>query len=246
MNKILGYLVVAAALSGCDSNQLADMKTLETADDGFAAARKQMVAEQLAVPCRGITNRRVLQAMTTVPRHEFVPAAQRHWAYEDGPLPIGFGQTISQPYIVALMTQVLDPQPGDRVLEVGTGSGYQAAVLAQLVKEVYSIEIVEALAMRATHDLRRLGYTNVFVRAGDGYKGWPDKAPFDSIIVTCAPQHIPQPLVEQLKDGGRMVIPVGPAMNQELYLLEKRGGEIHQRDVLAVRFVPMTGEEQER
>lgn len=246
MNKFLGWLALAAGLGSCDSNQLAEMKTLEKAEVDFAAARKQMVAGQLAVPYRGITNRRVLQAMATVPRHEFVPEAQRHLAYEDGPLPIGFGQTISQPYIVALMTQVLDPQPGDRVLEIGTGSGYQAAVLAQLVKEVYSIEIVDALATRATNDLRRLGYKNVFVRAGDGYKGWPDKAPFDSVIVTCAPEHIPQPLVDQLKEGGHMTIPVGPAFNQELYLLEKQNGKIHKRDVLPVRFVPMTGEGQGR
>jgi len=205
----------------------------------------RMVADQLAVPYRGITNRRVLQAMGTVPRHEFVPEAQRRWAYEDGPLPLGYGQTISQPYIVALMTQELDPQADHRILEIGTGSGYQTAVLAQLAKEVYTIEIVEALATRAAADLRRLGYTHVFVRAGDGYRGWPDKAPFDSIIVTCAPDHIPQPLLDQLKDGGRMAIPVGPKMNQELYVLEKRDGAIHRRDVLPVRFVPMTGDEQD-
>ena len=222
------------------------MKTLEKPEVDFTAARKQMVAEQLAVADRGITNRRVLQAMASVPRHEFVPAAQGHWAHEDGPLPIGYGQTISQPYIVALMTQQLDPQPGHRVLEIGTGSGYQAAVLSQLVKEVYTIEIIEALATHAAADLRRLGYNNVSVRAGDGYKGWPDKAPFDSIIVTCAPEHIPPPLIDQLKECGRMAIPVGPRYNQELYVLEKQAGSIRQRDVLAVRFVPMTGEEQER
>jgi len=221
------------------------MQTPETADAKFEAARTKMVAGQLAVPYRGITNRRVLQAMATVPRHEFIPETQRRWAYEDGPLPLGYGQTISQPYIVALMTQELDPQAGHRVLEIGTGSGYQTAVLAQLAKEVYTIEIVEALATRAAADLRRLGYTHAFVRAGDGCKGWPDKAPFDSIIVTCAPEHIPQPLVDQLKEGGRMAIPVGPKLNQELYVLEKRDGKIHQRDVLAVRFVPMTGAEQD-
>ena len=222
------------------------MKMPETVDDHFAAARKQMVADQLSGPFRGITNHRILQAMATVPRHEFVPAEHRHLAYQDGPLPIGHGQTISQPYIVALMTWHLDPQPGDRVLEIGTGSGYQAAVLAQLVKEVYSMEIVAPLAARAAEDLRRLGFTHVFVRAGDGYMGWPDKAPFDAVIVTCAPDHIPQPLVDQLKDGGRMAIPVGPAMNQDLYMLEKLAGRLHQRDVLPVRFVPMTGAARER
>lgn len=245
MKPLIGYLALAAGLIGCDSNQLAEMKILEKkADPDYAAARKQMVTRQLAAPGRGITNRRVLQAMGTVPRHEFVPEAQRRWAYEDGPLPIGYGQTISQPYIVALMTQELDPQVGDRVLEVGTGSGYQAAVLSRLVKEVYTIEIIEPLAKRATDDLKRLGYNNVFVRTGDGYKGWPEKAPFDSIIVTCAPEHIPQPLIDQLKEGGRMTIPVGPPHHQELYVLEKKDGKIHKRDVLSVRFVPMTGEGQ--
>jgi len=218
------------------------MQTSDTADANFAAARRQMVAGQLAVPYRGITDRRVLHAMASVPRHEFVPAAQHRWAYEDGPLPIGYGQTISQPYIVALMTQELALQAADRVLEIGTGSGYQAAVLAQLVKHVYTIEIVAALATRAARDLRHLGYSNVSVRAGDGYKGWPQQAPFDAIIVTCAPELIPQPLVAQLKEGGRMTIPVGPPMHQELYVLEKDDGKIRQRDVLAVRFVPMTGQ----
>jgi protein-L-isoaspartate(D-aspartate) O-methyltransferase len=156
-------------------------------------------------------------------------------------LPIGYDQTISQPYIVAFMTGQLDPQPMDRVLEIGTGSGYQAAVLAQLVAEVYTIEIVEALAQRAEADLKRLGYTNIHVRAGDGCQGWPEAAPFDAIIVTCAPEKVPPPLVEQLKDGGRMIIPVGPMGDQELVLLRKRGEQLEQRAVLSVRFVPMTG-----
>ncbi|KAB2642284.1 MAG: protein-L-isoaspartate(D-aspartate) O-methyltransferase [Verrucomicrobia bacterium] len=218
------------------------MQTFDTTDANFAAARRQMVAGQLAVSHRGITDRRVLHAMASVPRHEFVPVAELCRAYADGPLPIGYGQTMSQPCIVALMTQELTLQAADRVLEIGTGSGYQAAVLAQLVKHVYTIEIVAALAARAARDLRRLGYSNVSVRAGDGYKGWPEQPPFDAIIVTCAPEHIPQPLVEQLKEGGRMVIPVGRPMHQELYVLEKCDGEIHQRELLAVRFVPMTGQ----
>src|SRR4030095_14990218 len=155
-------------------------------------------------------------------------------------LPIGHDQTISQPYIVAFMTQALDPRTNDVVLEVGTGSGYQAAVLAGLVKRVYTIEIVEPLARHAEAELKRLAFTNVQVRAGDGYKGWPSAAPFDAIIVTCAPDHVPQPLVDQLKEGGRMIIPVGSAYDQSLYLLRKEGGKVRPQGILPVRFVPMT------
>src|SRR6516225_8990935 len=206
----------------------------------FSAARQRMVEEQLAAPDRGIKNRLVLEAMSTVPRHEFVPESLRKFAYRDEPLPIGYGQSISQPFVVAFMTEQLDPKPTDRVLEIGTGSGYQAAVLSRLVTEVYTIEIIEPLARRAEADLKRLGYDNVKVLAGDGYRGWPDHAPFDAIIVTCAPDHIPQPLVEQLRDGGRMVIPVGALENQQLYLLQKHGTKVEQQAVLPVRFVPMT------
>lgn len=213
------------------------------ASDSYAAARNRMVEQQLASPGRDITNRRVLAVMGKVPRHELVPAEVRRLAYSDQPLPIGHGQTISQPFIVAFMTEKLDPKPTDRVLEIGTGSGYQAAVLSELVAKVYTIEIVEPLARRAEADLKRLGYTNVFVRAGDGYKGWPEAAPFDAVIVTCAPDHVPQPLVDQLKEGGRMIIPVGPAGDQSLYLLEKKGGKVERRAILPVRFVPMTREE---
>ncbi|HPY29587.1 MAG TPA: protein-L-isoaspartate(D-aspartate) O-methyltransferase [Verrucomicrobiota bacterium] len=203
-----------------------------------------MVREQLQSGDRGITNARVLAAMRKVPRHELVPERVRSAAYEDTPLPIGYGQTISQPYIVAFMTEQLDPQPTDRVLEIGTGSGYQAAVLAELVQTVYTIEIVEPLAERAKADLQRLGCTNVFVRAGDGYQGWPEAAPFDAIIVTCAPEDVPRPLVKQLKDGGRMIIPVGSFGAQNLVLLRKRGTQLERRAVLPVRFVPMTGKAQ--
>ncbi len=220
------------------------MGTLFAAEPNFAAARQRMVTQQLTAPSRDITNRRVLAAMSTVPRHEFVPAGSHEEAYDDHPLPIGYGQTISQPFIVAFMTEHLDPQPTDRVLEVGTGSGYQAAVLAALVREVYPIEIVEPLARRADADLKRLSVTNVHVRAGDGYKGWPEAAPFDSIIVTCAPQQVPPPLIEQLKEGGRMIIPVGPAYDQSLLLLRKKGDKVFQQAVLPVRFVPMTREKQ--
>jgi protein-L-isoaspartate(D-aspartate) O-methyltransferase len=214
--------------------------------DPLAAARIRMVRDQLSGPGRAITNTRVLAAMRKVPRHQFVPERYRSQAYEDAPLPIGYGQTISQPYVVAFMTEQLDPKPTDRVLEIGTGSGYQAALLAELVAEVYTIEIIGPLAQRAETDLKRLGYKNVTVRAGDGYKGWPEAAPFDAIIVTCAPENVPQPLVEQLKDGGRMIIPVGPAGNQELVLLRKQGNRLEKRATLPVSFVPMTGEVQRK
>jgi len=206
-----------------------------------AELRRRMVAEQLKAPGRDIRNVRVLHAMERVPRHEFVPESVRAHAYEDRPLPIGFGQTISQPFIVAFMTEQVDPQPGEKVLEVGTGSGYQAAVLAELGAEVYTIEIIEPLAERARATLERLGYTNVHVRAGDGYLGWPEAGPFDAILVTCAPDHVPEPLIEQLKDGGRMIIPVGPPGMQELVVLRKREGKLERRAVLPVLFVPMTG-----
>lgn len=217
------------------------MSPLHAADPDYSAARKRMVDEQLRTSWRGITHPGVLQAMATVPRHEFVPAALRHLAHEDRPLPIGYAQTISQPYIVAFMTEKLDPKPHDRILEIGTGSGYQAAILSGLVGEVYSIEIVEPLARRAEADLARLGYQNVKVRHGDGYQGWPEAAPFDAIIVTCAPDHVPQRLVEQLRDDGRMIIPVGDLDAQHLFLLRKRGTKLERESVLPVRFVPMTG-----
>lgn len=217
----------------------AELYTADAAE--FAAVRRRMVEEQLAGPGRGLTNARVLAVMGRVPRHEFVPASFRAQAYDDHPLPIGYGQTISQPFIVAFMTEKLEPKASDKVLEIGTGSGYQAAVLSGLVSNVYTIEIVEPLARRAEADLKRLGYTNVMVRAGDGYKGWPEAAPFDAIIVTCAPDHVPPPLVNQLKEGGRMIIPVGPAGDQELFVLRKKGDRVEKSAVLPVRFVPMTG-----
>lgn len=207
-----------------------------------AERRAEMVQVQLRGEGRDITNERVLRAMGSVPRHEFIPAQLRAEAYEDHPLPIGHEQTISQPYIVAFMTQALDPQPGERILEIGTGSGYQAAILAAMGAQVHTIEIVEPLGEQAKRDLERLHYDNVQVRIGDGYAGWPDAAPFDAIIVTCAPEQVPQPLVDQLKPGGRMIIPVGTLGSQKLVLLEKKANGLQQKDVLAVRFVPMTGE----
>lgn len=215
-------------------------------EDKWLVARMAMVREQIAHPTDGrlaVTDARVLEALQRVPRHQFVPQPWRGRAYADSPLPIGFEQTISQPYIVAIMTQLLSPGPDHIVLEVGTGSGYQAAVLGELVREVYTIEIVEPLAERAAADLRAAGYRNVHVRAGDGYLGWPEHAPFDSIIVTAAPDHVPAPLVQQLKVGGRLVIPVGPQnwQGQELVVLEKQAdGSTRRSEVMRVRFVPLT------
>ncbi len=201
--------------------------------------RELMVQRYLVA--EGITNERVLESMRNTPRHLFVPPDVRHLAYLDMALPIGGKQTISPPYVVAYMTQMLDPRPEDRVLEIGTGSGYQAAVLSPLVKEVYTIEIVPELARRAESTLRRLGYLNVFVRQGDGFKGWPEKAPFDKIIVTCSPQKVPRPLVEQLKPGGLMIIPLGERYQQRLYLLRKEGGRLVTKSLEPTWFVPMTG-----
>ena len=231
---------MAVGLAGFTACECPPQFLAIAAEDSFAPARQRMVAEQLLGPGRDITNARVLAAMGKVPRHEFVPERLRPMAYQDSPLPIGYNQTISQPYIVAFMTERLEPKATDRVLEIGTGSGYQAAVLSELVAEVNTIEIIEPLAKGAEETLRRLGYKNVHVRAGDGYKGWPEVAPFDGIIVTCAPDHIPKSLIEQLKEGGRMIIPVGEWHDQKLYLLRKTGGRLEQKAVLPVRFVPMT------
>ena len=191
---------------------------------------------------RGITNHKLLQALRKVKRHLFVPAKFQFEAYNDYPLPIGEGQTISQPYIVALMTEILAPYQGKKVLEIGTGSGYQAAVLAELYDQVYTIEIMEVLGQRASHLLKELGYRNIEVKIGDGYKGWEAYSPFDAIIVTCAPSHIPRPLKDQLAEGGKMVIPVGEQFDQKLVLLTKEKGEIKQQNVIPVRFVPMLRE----
>jgi protein-L-isoaspartate(D-aspartate) O-methyltransferase len=220
------------------------------ADDEFKYPRRRMLDEIAATVTRtqAHTGRkqlgaRVIQAMATVPRHEFVPKELQDLAYANRPLPIGHGQTISQPYIVALMTELAELRPDDVVLEVGTGSGYQAAVLATLVRQVYTIEIIPQLGQQAETDLRRLGYANVQVRIGDGYHGWPEQAPFDAILVTAAPDQIPTPLLEQLRPGGRLVVPVGPAgQTQWLKLLRKdENGSVQEEDVLPVGFVPLTG-----
>ncbi|MBM4160086.1 MAG: protein-L-isoaspartate(D-aspartate) O-methyltransferase [Ignavibacteria bacterium] len=210
-------------------------------ESDFKQRRLRMVEDQMVE--RYISDPVVLRAMRTVPRHQFVPLELIDEAYSDRPLPIGHGQTISQPYIVALMTELLALKKHHRVLEIGTGSGYQAAVLAEIVDSVWTIEIVEPLAKSAEERLRKLGYTNVIVRCGDGYAGWKEHAPFDAIIVTASPEQIPPPLTEQLKEGGRMVIPVGPAFSvQSLLLVTKQRGKITTRNVAAVRFVPLTRE----
>ena len=207
----------------------------------WPAARQHMVERQIAA--RGVVNQRVLDAMMSVERHRFVPADVVDLAYTDQPLPIGYGQTISQPYIVALMTELLDPQPGDTVLEIGTGSGYQAAVLSTLVSHVYTIEILEPLAELARARLLASGCANVSVRCADGYQGWPEHAPFSGVIVTAAPPSVPKPLLKQLKVGGRMVIPVGDAF-QELQLIVREESGFQVQRSIAVRFVPMVGQVQ--
>ncbi|HKY32556.1 MAG TPA: protein-L-isoaspartate(D-aspartate) O-methyltransferase [Candidatus Polarisedimenticolia bacterium] len=212
-------------------------------EDRHQAARRDMVREQ--IEARGVKDPMVLEAMRSVPRHLLVPEGLRDLSYQDRPLPIGEGQTISQPYIVALMTELARVRPGDKVLEVGTGSGYQAAVLAALGAEVHTIEIVEVLAERARRDLTRLGYGSVRFRTGDGYRGWPEAAPFRAILVTAAPDHVPQPLVDQLEPGGRMVIPVGQPL-QSLVVVTRTESGARREEILPVRFVPMTGEAQRR
>jgi protein-L-isoaspartate(D-aspartate) O-methyltransferase len=217
-------------------------------EDSYRSARQLMVDQD--IQGRGIEDARVLEAMRKVKRHLFVPEPYRPMAYADRPLPIGEGQTISQPYIVALMTYQLHLQAGDTVLEIGTGSGYQAAILAELAKKVYSIEVIEKFAHTAQERLRRLGYTNVWVKSGDGFYGWVEHAPYDAIIITCATPIIPQRLVEQLKEGGRMVLPLGDKLfghggslgHQSLTLITKRRGKIEQQRLEDVIFVPMTGD----
>lgn len=218
-------------------------------EDAYLEARTEMVRTQ--IQARGVHDPAVLDAMRRVPRHVFVPVAERRNAYRDTPLPIGEGQTISQPYIVALMTELVRPQASDRALEIGTGSGYQCAVLAELVEHVYTIELEPELARKAQAALAEAGYENVTSRTGDGYAGWPEHAPFDVIVVTAAPDHVPQALVDQLAPGGRMVVPVGPAYTgQQLLLIEKDSeGELHTSKHTAVRFVPLrrdAGEESSR
>lgn len=209
------------------------------AADRYAAVRRQMVDEN--VQAAGVKDPRVLESMRSVPRHEFVPADLRRDAYYDMALPIGEGQTISPPFVVASMTEYLAPQPTDKVLEIGTGSGYQAAVLSGIVKDVYTIEIQRPLGLRAAEVLKRLGYSNVHTKIGDGYQGWAEHAPFDKIIVTCSPEKIPQPLQDQLREGGRMIVPVGERFHQVMYLFKKVDGKLEKEAIEGTMFVPMTG-----
>ena len=221
---------------------LASLAPVAARADEFDELRRRMVDGQIRA--RDVSSPRVLAAMEKVPRHRFVPDTYRAQAYEDYPLPIGEEQTISQPYIVALMTSLVDLEGGERVLEIGTGSGYQAAVLAQIASEVYSIEILDSLAARARSTLSELGYGNVQVRVGDGFAGWPEKAPFDAILVTAAPPKVPQPLLDQLKVGGKLVIPVGRYF-QDLKVYTRTADGFEVRNVIPVRFVPMTGQAQQ-
>ena len=228
------YLLFSILIFGILCSQT---KSLNAQEFNYKKSRQEMVKKQISG--RGIKERAVVKAMQRVERHLFVPAQFRHLAYADSPLPIGFGQTISQPYIVGLMTQLLDINSKSRVLEIGTGSGYQAAILGELCKEVYSIEIVEGLALKAKITIESLNYDNLYLKWGDGYKGWQEHAPFDAIIVTCSPQKIPQALIDQLDEGGSLVIPIGEKNVKRLFLMKKEDGELVRKDVIPVRFVPM-------
>ncbi|MDH5720910.1 MAG: protein-L-isoaspartate(D-aspartate) O-methyltransferase [Spirochaetia bacterium] len=225
-------------------NNINKKENVKTTQETMELKRDIMVKRQLQA--RDIVNEDVLKAMQTVERHKFVPEEYQRSAYDDGPLPIGYRQTISQPYIVAYMTQALNPQKKDRVLEIGTGSGYQAAVLSVLVKEVYTIEIVEPLCEKTKELLKKEKYENIKVKCGDGYKGWPEAAPFDLIILTAAPSHIPQPLIDQLAPEGRLIAPVGSFYQELILLVKDETGKIKKEKLLPVRFVPMTGEAEKR
>ena len=243
MLRTLGFIVsllfMGIFFTSCQKEKKGDKMKESSDDEVFAHRREQMMVAQ--IESRGIKNPLILQAMKKVPRHLFVAADLQDVAYTDGPLPIGHEQTISQPYIVALMTELLNLKRGEKVLEIGTGSGYQAAVLAEICSQVYSIEIVEPLALKADETLKKLGYKNVEVKVGDGYQGWEEHAPFDGIILTAAPDHIPQPLYDQLKLGARMVLPIGNG-NQELMVITKTPEGMKKETVIPVRFVRMTGE----
>jgi protein-L-isoaspartate(D-aspartate) O-methyltransferase len=239
----LGFSLIILFSCKDYKNKESEMKPEESSADIYTEEREIMVEQQ--IEASKVKDKLVLAAMRKVPRHLFVPRNWRDQAYTDGPLPIGEGQTISQPYIVALMTELLNLKGGEKILEIGTGSGYQAAVLAEIAKEVYTIEIICPLAERAESTLKELGYDNIIVRCADGYQGWKEHAPFDGVIVTAAPDHIPQPLVDQLKVGGRLVIPVGDVF-QELMVVTKTETGTKTMNVIPVRFVPMTGEAEKK
>ncbi len=244
MNRMVSLLFPVLIFLAC--SQKSNGQHYPQADslkDKFSVRRQNMVERQIR--WRGVADTLVLNAMKKVPRHEFVPGHLKEMAYDDRPLPIGEGQTISQPYIVAIMTESLQLTGEEKVLEIGTGSGYQAAVLGEIAKQVFTIEIVPKLGQQAEQRLKKMNYQNIQVKIGDGYLGWPEQAPFDAIIVTAAPDHLPQPLLDQLKIGGRMIIPIGDYY-QELKLITKnQNGEIEQKSVLPVIFVPMTGKAQQ-
>ncbi len=242
LNVRLSRVVCLSCVTLCVSSCI--LSGSAAAQDVFASARQTLVRRHIAA--EGITNKRVLESMRVTPRHEFMAPNQRHLAYVDMAVPIGHGQTISPPYVVAFMTAQLDPRTDDRVLEIGTGSGYQAAVLSPLVADVYTIEIVRALGQTAAGTLRRLKYDNVHTRIGDGFEGWAEHAPFDKIIVTCSPENIPNPLIEQLADGGTMIIPVGARFQQTLFRFVKDGESLRRESLQGTFFVPMTGEAEDR
>jgi len=221
-------------------------RSAHLAGDQSRFDRERRIMVETDLRGRDITNANVLKVMGRIPRHRFVPEELAHQAYADHPLPIGYGQTISQPYIVALMTQLAQPNAKSRALDIGTGSGYQAAVLAEICDEVYSIEIIKPLAEEARKRLAELGYKNITVRSGDGYRGWPEKAPFDVIIVAAAPDHVPKPLVDQLAPGGRLVLPVGDYFQQLVLIEKQKDGSLRRKSEIPVMFVPMTGEAQKR
>jgi protein-L-isoaspartate(D-aspartate) O-methyltransferase len=241
LKKYAAFSIIALsiAVAGCSASD--EKPVVEEDEEEIMQKRLERMVES-QIESRGVTDPAVLTAMRKTLRWEFVPEDLKHRAFEDNPLPIGYGQTISQPYIVAYMTEALLLEPDDRVLEIGTGSGYQAAVIAEIVADVYTIEIIPELGASAEDTLKKLGYDNVHVKIGDGYKGWPENAPFDAVIVTCAPDHIPQPLLDQLADGGRLVIPVGGTYPQELQRITRVGDEYETEFLTSVLFVPMTGE----
>ncbi len=238
ITKIQRFMLFAFLCSSCANHKTESVKPL-----WHETARKAMVEQQIVA--RGITDSRVIDAMLKVERHEFVPELYEKSSYKDYPLPIGEGQTISQPYIVALMTEKLALKGSEKVLEIGTGSGYQAAILSLLCQEVYTIEIIPALANSAKERLANLGYTNVYVKCGDGFLGWPEHASFDAIIITCAPDEVPQPLIEQLAEGGRLIVPLGENF-QMLTLFQKNKGQLEKTEIIPVMFVPMKGMVEEK
>ena len=246
MKKIIKIFLLCIFIPACRTANETPIprQNARIAQDPFIQKRYQMVKRQ--IQWRGINDTLVLKAMRNVARHLFVPDFIQDQAYVDSPLPIGEGQTISQPYIVAFMTEALQLKGGEKVLEIGTGSGYQAAVLAEIVKKVYTIEIVPSLGLQAEQLLKKNGYKNIYVKIGDGYQGMPEQAPFDAVIVTAAPGHIPQPLVDQLKKGGKMIIPVGDHYQKLILITKKPDGSVKKKSVLPVRFVPMTGEAQKK